>query len=227
MEKPVLGLDLPADLVAFLTAGKQLEFDPEPCEAGAVTLVPLSELKLARFPVETGSLAVYEQDPALPGREVVPRSRRQFSGELHRRLRGGGIAPVVASRAAVRHLGQFALRHSGFWPGGNLGTDRREPGPPTLMPDGRASIRKLRRWNPWCRGRRTHTIIGRCTIHSRPNKALHLTGLASRFFATPRSLQPARQVNAIVRRQTLFALGFWRGRHGSQELLRHPTLRSG
>ena len=66
MEKPVLGLDLPADLVAFLTAGKQLEFDPEPCEAGAVTLVPLSELKLARFPVETGSLAVYEQDPHYP-----------------------------------------------------------------------------------------------------------------------------------------------------------------
>jgi RNA recognition motif-containing protein len=31
-----------------------------------------------------------------------------------------------------------------------------------------------------------------------PNKALHLTGLALRFFETSRSLQPARQVNAFV-----------------------------
>src|SRR5262245_31820857 len=30
-------------------------------------------------------------------------------------------------------------------------------------------------------------------------KALHLTGPALRFFETPRSLQPARQVNAVVR----------------------------
>jgi Ankyrin repeats (3 copies) len=33
-----------------------------------------------------------------------------------------------------------------------------------------------------------------------PNKALHLTGPARRFFETSRSLQPARQVNAVVRR---------------------------
>jgi hypothetical protein len=66
MEKPEPGLDLPADLVAFLAAGKQLEYDPEPCEAGAITLLPLSELKLERLPVETGSLAVYEQDPHYP-----------------------------------------------------------------------------------------------------------------------------------------------------------------
>jgi hypothetical protein len=32
-------LDLPADLVAFLTAGKQLAYDPVLCEAGAVTLL--------------------------------------------------------------------------------------------------------------------------------------------------------------------------------------------
>jgi hypothetical protein len=66
MENPAPGLDLPADLVAFLTAGKQLDYDPEPCEAGALTLVSLAELKLERFPVETGSLSAYEQDPHYP-----------------------------------------------------------------------------------------------------------------------------------------------------------------
>jgi hypothetical protein len=66
MSNPTRGLDLPADLVAFLAAGKQLEYDSSACEAGAITLLPLSELKLERFPVETGSLPVYEQDPHSP-----------------------------------------------------------------------------------------------------------------------------------------------------------------
>jgi hypothetical protein len=66
--KPASALELPADLQAFLAAGKQLEYDPKLCEAGAITLVPLAELKLERFPVETGSLDVYEQDPHYPGR---------------------------------------------------------------------------------------------------------------------------------------------------------------
>jgi hypothetical protein len=65
-QTPARGLDLPADLVSFLAAGKQLEYDPEPCEAGAITLVPLADLKLERFPVETGSLDEYEQDPHYP-----------------------------------------------------------------------------------------------------------------------------------------------------------------
>ena len=64
--EPARGLDLPADLVAFLTAGKQLEYDPAFCEAGAVTLLPLSALKLQRFPVETSRLEVFEQDPHYP-----------------------------------------------------------------------------------------------------------------------------------------------------------------
>lgn len=59
-------LDLPTDLIAFLGAGKQPEYDPTLCEAGALTLVPLADLKLERFPVETGSLDVYEQDPQYP-----------------------------------------------------------------------------------------------------------------------------------------------------------------
>lgn len=66
MKKPSPKLRLPADLVAFLAAGKQLEYDPESCEAGTVELVPLDELKLERFPVETGSLDVREQDPHYP-----------------------------------------------------------------------------------------------------------------------------------------------------------------
>ena len=61
------GLDLPADLVAFLSAGQQLEYDPSPCEAGALTLLPLAHLKLERFPVETGSLPGYPHDPHYPG----------------------------------------------------------------------------------------------------------------------------------------------------------------
>ena len=59
-------IDLPADLVAFLSAGKQLTYDPTLCEAGAVTLLPLGELRLQRFPVETSGLDVFEQDPHYP-----------------------------------------------------------------------------------------------------------------------------------------------------------------
>jgi hypothetical protein len=57
---------LPADLSQFLAAGKQLEYDPDTCEAGAVTLLPLSELKLERFPVETSGSPFFEQDPHHP-----------------------------------------------------------------------------------------------------------------------------------------------------------------
>jgi hypothetical protein len=59
-------LQLPVDFVAFLNSGRQLLYDPATCEAGAVTLLPLTDLKLERFPVETGSLEVYEQDPHYP-----------------------------------------------------------------------------------------------------------------------------------------------------------------
>jgi hypothetical protein len=52
-------MNLPADLVAFLTAGKNLEYDPDPCEVGAVRLVPLAKLKPQRFPVAAGG----ENDP--------------------------------------------------------------------------------------------------------------------------------------------------------------------
>lgn len=42
-------LALPADLAAFLDAGRQLEYDPAGCEAGAVTLFPRSALRLRMF----------------------------------------------------------------------------------------------------------------------------------------------------------------------------------
>jgi hypothetical protein len=61
-------LKLPDDLLAFLTAGRGLEYDPATCEAGAVSLVPLGELKLERFPMETGGLAEFPQDPHYPKR---------------------------------------------------------------------------------------------------------------------------------------------------------------
>ena len=51
-------LQLPNDFLAFLHAGGQLEYDPATCEAGAVTLLRLGELKLELFPIETGGLAV-------------------------------------------------------------------------------------------------------------------------------------------------------------------------
>jgi hypothetical protein len=59
-------LQLPADLVAFLLAGGQLAYDPATCEAGAVTLLPPSELRPERFPVETGGSPFFAQDPHSP-----------------------------------------------------------------------------------------------------------------------------------------------------------------
>jgi hypothetical protein len=59
-------LNLPPDLAAFLAVGNTLQYDPALCEAGAITLLPLTELKPERFPVETGSLPVFEQDPHFP-----------------------------------------------------------------------------------------------------------------------------------------------------------------
>lgn len=65
--QPSPGLHLPDDLVAFLSAGLQLAYDPDPCEAGAITLLPLSALRAERFPVETSGLAARRHDPHSPG----------------------------------------------------------------------------------------------------------------------------------------------------------------
>jgi hypothetical protein len=66
-KQPAAELHLPSDLVAFLTARKQLEYDEEACDAGAVKLIPLGKLKLQRFPVETSGDPSYKDDPNAPG----------------------------------------------------------------------------------------------------------------------------------------------------------------
>jgi hypothetical protein len=43
-------LGLPDDLVAFLAAGKRLEYDPSRCEMGELELAPLAELQRREFP---------------------------------------------------------------------------------------------------------------------------------------------------------------------------------
>jgi hypothetical protein len=59
-------MNLPADLVAFLAASKQLEYDPAACIAGTLTLRPLADLFPHRFPVETSGSPLFEQDPHFP-----------------------------------------------------------------------------------------------------------------------------------------------------------------
>jgi hypothetical protein len=59
----VADLNLPADLVEFLRAGKQLEYDPGTCEAGAVTLLSLDQLCLELFPMDCQSTRVARRDP--------------------------------------------------------------------------------------------------------------------------------------------------------------------
>jgi hypothetical protein len=44
-----------------------LEYNPDECDAGAVKLVPLGELKPQRFPVETSGDDFREDDPNAPG----------------------------------------------------------------------------------------------------------------------------------------------------------------
>jgi hypothetical protein len=50
----VESLQLPDDLIAFLDSGGRLEYDPATCEAGEVTLLPLSALRLRTFTARGG-----------------------------------------------------------------------------------------------------------------------------------------------------------------------------
>ena len=59
-------MNLPQDLTDFLGRGGQLQYDPDTCEAGAVTLLPLSDLEPQRFPVETSGMSFHSQDPHYP-----------------------------------------------------------------------------------------------------------------------------------------------------------------
>ncbi len=59
-------LKLPAELVAFLQAGKELQYDPDDCDTGLVTLLPFEALKLQYFPCDYGhGLVDSEEDPHL------------------------------------------------------------------------------------------------------------------------------------------------------------------
>ena len=48
-------LNLRDDLVAFLRAGKQPEYDPATCDAGTITLLSLDQLKVEFFPMTSDS----------------------------------------------------------------------------------------------------------------------------------------------------------------------------
>jgi hypothetical protein len=63
MAKPLVRLDLPADLVAFGQAGRQLEYDPRTCWVGQIVLVPLEQLEPALFAVSTQGAPTEEDDP--------------------------------------------------------------------------------------------------------------------------------------------------------------------
>ncbi len=54
---------LPEDLVAFLRAGRRLEYDPAKCETGPVTLLLAGALKVVLFPMDCQSISAEEDDP--------------------------------------------------------------------------------------------------------------------------------------------------------------------
>jgi hypothetical protein len=59
--------NLPMDLFQFLSDRKQLEYDGDLCEAGEIVLLPLENLKVEFFPVETSGLEIFNEDPHYPG----------------------------------------------------------------------------------------------------------------------------------------------------------------
>jgi uncharacterized protein (TIGR02996 family) len=84
--RALVELRLPGDLVEFLAAGQPLDYDPDACEAGAVTLMPLSEL--IHVPGETVRLP-----PVSRLESSVPTGQRHrvrvsgWSGSRSRRVR--------------------------------------------------------------------------------------------------------------------------------------------
>lgn len=54
-----LELGLPDDLVAFLGAGRQLDYDPKDCEAGRVILGGLSDVKAGKAWIDPSELCNY------------------------------------------------------------------------------------------------------------------------------------------------------------------------
>ena len=58
-------LALPSDLVAFLSSGTRLQYPSEQCEAGAVELYPVAELRLRTFDACCSGFPEGEQDPGV------------------------------------------------------------------------------------------------------------------------------------------------------------------
>jgi hypothetical protein len=54
---------IPADLTAFLDAGRALDYDPAECEAGRVSLHPPAALRLQTFGAQCGGTPHEEADP--------------------------------------------------------------------------------------------------------------------------------------------------------------------
>ncbi len=66
-------LQLPEELVAFLNSERQLEYEPDTCEAGAVTLLPRTAMKLRMFGAHCGGTPHEADDPHDgPGVYLVP-----------------------------------------------------------------------------------------------------------------------------------------------------------
>lgn len=59
-------MHLPEDLVAFLNEGRVFKYDATECEAGSTELHAIGDLRVQLFPMETGSLDNYENDPHYP-----------------------------------------------------------------------------------------------------------------------------------------------------------------
>lgn len=54
---------LPEDLIKFLKEGNQLEYDPDECEAGLITLVPYDDLTLGEVYINSFESPFSEIDP--------------------------------------------------------------------------------------------------------------------------------------------------------------------
>lgn len=57
-------MNLPDDLIEFLNSRQRLKYDPEECEVGKITLLPVPKLKLKLFPTDT--------DNGIPDRQDDP-----------------------------------------------------------------------------------------------------------------------------------------------------------
>ncbi len=81
-------LSLPEDLVAFLSAEQQLEYDPSICEAGRVRLYGPSELRLRTFGAHCGGTPSEKEDPhpgggvyRVPGIDLVAECTGDYEPE--------------------------------------------------------------------------------------------------------------------------------------------------